>query len=75
MPYKERVRAGLPRKRDKQKYKVTNWSQYNQSLRQRGMISLYFPEGDLETLFIRLCSEGYLLGFFGRNYPIFTAVH
>jgi hypothetical protein len=65
MPYKERVRAGLPRKRDKQKYKVTNWSQYNQSLRQRGMISLYFPEGDLETLFIN--AKPYVEGESGRT--------
>ncbi|WCR56144.1 MAG: hypothetical protein PG979_000235 [Rickettsia asembonensis] len=33
MPYKERVKAGLPRKTDKPKYKITNWSQYNKSLR------------------------------------------
>ena len=79
MPYKEREKTGLARKKDKPKYKVTNWSQYNQSLRKRGMISLYFPKGNLESLFINdqpyvkgLCSAGYILGFFGRNYPIFT---
>lgn len=52
MPYKERAKTGLPRKIDKPKYKITNWSQYNKSLRKRGMISLYFPAGDLESLFI-----------------------
>lgn len=64
MPYKERAKTGLPRNVDKPKYKVTNWSQYNKSLRQRGMISLYFPEGDLESLFINV--EPYVEGESGR---------
>ena len=31
MPYKERLKSGNPRKREKAKYVITNWSQYNQS--------------------------------------------
>ena len=52
MPYKERLKKGVERKKEKVKYKVTNWTQYNQSLRRRGMISLYFPQGDIKDLFI-----------------------
>lgn len=65
MPYKERAKTGLPRKTDRSKYKVTNWSQYNRSLRQRGMISLYFPKGDLESLFIN--AQPYVEGDSGRT--------
>lgn len=52
MPYKERLKAGIPRQRKKTKYKITNWSSYNESLRKRGMLSLYFPKGDMKSLFI-----------------------
>jgi Transposase DDE domain len=52
MPYKERLKTGASRKREKTQYKIVNWSSYNQSLRKRGMISLYFPEGDINSLFI-----------------------
>lgn len=52
MPYKERLKAGTPRIRKKPQYKITNWSSYNASLRKRGMISLYFPQGDIKSLFI-----------------------
>lgn len=65
MPYKERTKTGLPRKTDKPKYKITNWSQYNESLRKRGMISLYFPGGDLESLFIN--TQPYVEGESGRT--------
>ncbi|KHO02690.1 hypothetical protein JS55_05555 [Rickettsia felis str. LSU] len=64
MPYKERTKTGLPRKIDKPRYKITNWSQYNDSLRKRGMVSLYFPEGDLESLFIN--AQPYVEGESGR---------
>lgn len=52
MPYKERQRSGEPRKRAKIQYRVTNHTEYNQSLRKRGMISLYFPTGDIKEQFI-----------------------
>lgn len=64
MPYKERLKTGEPRKRKKMQYKVTNWTSYNQSLRKRGMISLYFPSGDIESLFIN--REPYTFGDSGR---------
>lgn len=54
MPYKAREKQaeGEPRKRAKPGYRVTNAHAYNQSLKQRGMISLYFPGGDLKAQFI-----------------------
>ncbi|RYE18868.1 MAG: IS5 family transposase [Sphingobacteriaceae bacterium] len=64
MPYKERVKTGLERKREKPKYKVQNWTEYNQSLRKRGMISLYFPEGDIKSQFIN--NIPYVKGESGR---------
>lgn len=70
MPYKERDKTGLARKKDKPKYKVTNWSQYNESLRKRGMISLYFPKGNLESLFIN--AQPYVKGDSGRTSKYLT---
>jgi hypothetical protein len=64
MPYKERLKSGNSRKRKKAEYKVTNWSQYNQSLRKRGKISLYFPKGNIEFQFIN--DEPYERGLSGR---------
>lgn len=52
MPYKARLQSGEARKRKKPDYRVTNAHEYNQSLKKRGMISLYFPSGDLKTQFI-----------------------
>jgi hypothetical protein len=52
MPYKARLKTGDPRKRKKPGYRVTNARAYNQSLRKRGMISLYVPDGDLKAQFI-----------------------
>src|SRR6202171_1698619 len=52
MPYKARLEQGEPRKRKKPGYRVTNARAYNQSLRKRGMISLYVPGGDLKAQFI-----------------------
>jgi len=52
MPYKVRLKSGNPRKREKAKYGITNWSQYNQSLKNRGKISLYFPKGDIACQFV-----------------------
>jgi hypothetical protein len=52
MPYKARLKQGEPRRRKKPTYRVTNARAYNQSLRKRGMISLYVPDGDLKAQFI-----------------------
>lgn len=49
MPYKARVKKGESRKREKPGYRVTNAHAYNQSLRKRGMISLYFSVGELKA--------------------------
>jgi hypothetical protein len=50
MPYKESLKSCNSRK--KSLYKVTNWKEYNASLKKRGCISLYFPYGDLKSQFI-----------------------
>ncbi|CAO5679851.1 MAG: hypothetical protein HEEMFOPI_01351 [Holosporales bacterium] len=52
MPYKEKLNNVSKNARKKSKYKVTNWSEYNKSLRNRGKISLYFPTGDIKSQFI-----------------------
>ena len=52
MPYKARLKQGEARKRRKRGYRVTDARAYNQSLRKRGMISLYVPNGDLKAQFI-----------------------
>jgi|GEM_PF-4171528 len=46
-----KLKSGAVRKKAKSKYGIVNWSSYNQSLRKRGMISLYFPEGDIKSMF------------------------
>jgi len=65
MPYKERLKTGEHRKRKKTQYKIVNWSSYNQSLRKRGMISLYFPEDDVKSLFIN--NTPYVQGDSGQS--------
>ncbi|KWC37641.1 hypothetical protein WL48_13620 [Burkholderia ubonensis] len=52
MPYKARLKTGEPRKRPKPNYAVTNAHEYNESLKRRGQLSLYCPDGDLKALFI-----------------------
>ncbi len=52
MPYKERAKFGLPRKRPKSPYKVTNWTAYNRSLIHRGRVSFYFPGGNVRAAFV-----------------------
>lgn len=64
MPYKERLKSNEPRKRKKPSYKVTNWTEYNQSLKRRGMITLYFPQGDLKSQFYN--EHSYVDGVSGR---------
>lgn len=70
MPYKERLKTGLDRKLKKPAYKVDNWTEYNQSLRKRGMISLYFPQGDITSLFIN--PTPYVEGDSGRSATYLT---
>ena len=65
MPYKEREKSGEARKRKKPDYRVTNWSEYNLSLKKRGMISLYFPGGDLKAQFIN--DKPYVNGMSGQE--------
>jgi hypothetical protein len=57
MPYQARLKTGEPRKRRKPGYRVTNARAYNQSLRKRGMISLYVPGGDLKVQLISKRAE------------------
>ena len=65
MPYKARLQEGQERKRKKPTYRVTNCHEYNQSLKQRGKISLYFPDGDLLSQFIN--ASPYTRGVSGRT--------
>jgi hypothetical protein len=65
MPYKVRLKTGLPGKRKKAQYKVVNASEYNQSLKKRGMLSLYFPKGDIRSNFIN--DHSYVDGLSGRQ--------
>jgi hypothetical protein len=70
MPYKAREKQGEPRKREKPGYRVTNAHAYNQSLKKRGMISLYVPHGDLKAQFINAITR--TRGVSGRE-PTYTA--
>ena len=70
MPYKARLRQGEARKRKKTEYRVTNARAYNLSLKKRGMISLYFPCGELKAQFIN--AKPYMRGVSGRE-PTYTA--
>ena len=65
MPFKERLNTGLPRARKKQAYKVTNWPEYNKSLKSRGKLTLYMPYGDLKLQFIN--EEPYIPGVSGQQ--------
>jgi hypothetical protein len=65
MPYKARLQEGQERKRKKPTYRVTNCHEYNQSLKKRGQISLYFPDGDLLSQFID--ASPYTRGVSGRT--------
>ncbi|WP_060150418.1 transposase [Burkholderia ubonensis] len=44
--------TGEPRKRPMPNYAVTNAREYNVTLKRRGQLSLYCPNGDLKALFI-----------------------
>src|SRR5471032_2614660 len=71
MPYKARLKPGERRKRRKPGYGVTNARAYNQSLRKRGMISVYVPDGDLKGL----CPDGCEFPCCRRDYPFLTQTH
>ena len=60
-----KLKDGTPRVRKKSRYRVLNHSEYNQSLRKRGMLSLYFPKGDLEKLLVDV--QPYKKGISGRG--------
>jgi hypothetical protein len=72
MPYKARLKQGEARKRKKPGYRVTNARAYNQSLRKRGMISLYVPDGDLRAQFIN--AKVRTPGVSGRE-PTYTSAY
>lgn len=65
MPYKEKLKNPSANPRKKKKYKVTNWTDYNKSLRKRGAISLYFPKGDVALQFVN--REPYISGISGQQ--------
>ncbi|KWZ58326.1 hypothetical protein WK57_17530 [Burkholderia ubonensis] len=69
MPYKASLKSGAPRKRPKPTHRVANARAYNQSLKRRGQLSLYCPEGDLKALFIN--GRPYVPGVSGRA-PTYT---
>jgi hypothetical protein len=68
MPYKARLQEGAERKRKKPTYGVTNCHEYNQSLKKRGKMSLYFPDGDLKSQFIN--GRPIHAAFPGAHHPI-----
>lgn len=72
MPFKARLKTGEERKRKKPDYRVTNAHEYNLSLKKRGMISLYFPSGDLKTQLIN--DTPYVKGVSGQD-PTYKDVY
>ena len=72
MPYKQKLKDARPKSRKKAVYKVTNWSEYNKSLKRRGELSLYFPTGDIKSQFIN--AEHYLAGISGQQ-PTYQAAY
>lgn len=65
MPYKQNLKTPSKTPRPKPTYKITNWSDYNKSLKKRGMVSLCFPAGDLKEQFIN--DSPYVAGVSGRQ--------
>ena len=72
MLYKARLKTGEARKRKKPGYRVTNARAYNQSLRKRGMIGQYVPDGDLKAQLIN--ARVRTLGVSGRE-PTYTTAY
>lgn len=52
MPNKEKLKNPRKNSGKKAKYKIINWNEYNESLKNRGKLSLYFPRGDIKSQFI-----------------------
>jgi len=65
MPYKQKLKDASSNPRKRATYKITNWSEYNKSLKRRGELSLYFPKGDIKSQFIN--EECYLSGISGQQ--------
>lgn len=65
MPYKEKIKNPSLKPRKKPQYKVTNWTDYNKSLKKRGELSLYFPYGELKPQFIN--EAPYVCGIPGQQ--------
>lgn len=65
MPYKQKLKSPSRNPRTKPSYKVINWTDYNKSLKKRGQLSLYFPQGDIKSQFIN--EECYIVGISGQE--------
>ena len=65
MPYKEKLRNPSDNPKNKIEYRVTNWTEYNKSLKRRGMLSLLFPQGDIRSSLIN--DDVYVPGVSGRQ--------
>ena len=65
MPYNPHLKSGEKRKRPKGQYRVTNWREYNQSLKKRGKLRAYLPNGNLKEVLFN--SESYVEGVSGRS--------
>jgi hypothetical protein len=65
MPYKEKLKNPSTQPIKKVHYKVLNWTEYNQSLKKRGKLSLYFPPGEIKTQFIN--EAPYVRGVAGQQ--------
>lgn len=65
MPYKEKLRSPAKKPRPKATYKVSNWSDYNKNLKNRGNLSIYLPEGCLDSLLVN--KEPYIQGVAGQQ--------
>jgi hypothetical protein len=72
MPYKEVLKLSATKPKKKAHYQVINWAHYNQSLKKRGMLSLYFPSGDLRDQFIN--DTPYQKGISGQL-PTFSSAY
>jgi len=65
MPYNPHLKSGEKRKRPKLQYRVENWREYNQSLKKRGKMRAYLPNGNLKEVLFN--SESYVEGVSGRS--------
>lgn len=65
MPYNPHLKSGAGRNRPKPQYKVINWREYNKSLKKRGRLRAYLPNGNLKEILFN--SESYIEGVSGRS--------